>query len=542
MPNPLLTPLTEQLEPIPDYLLERFFPATHYLQERRPYFPALLGVDELRVNDAELLCPAVTYGDIRFFNINIQDSLGLTSLQPITANQPAGEPLWVEVLCSKYPTPQKHLDFCQTIITDLFQNSANLPFNFSNQTQRGVKESLQPPSPIFTYHFLKKSLEQFRAAIEMILAQPHRVLCDQEELVMLHEASEVDGDVILSILQAPERWVKTSGFEFSPTMRIDGKPYAPQQVWQRLSTETFDTPENRFVLHFLCQVLITAERLPAQSWWKFVAKLDETKVFEELTSTLREAVSHPMFAEVGEMGSIPSHSQVLMRREGYRDLMELWQQFHSSRSPLFDRWQQAIDLRKVFDLYELWVLFILIQEISQFDPIQTLVVGFSDEDGVEYESNAIFNSGGLLFYNLTFRFGLSNLNRSYSMELRPDYVWRGHGRQVILDAKFSLSIVESEPDSEINGEGNPGQREEYPVRENLNKMHTYRDALVGTQAAVILYPGNKPVFMPIGHKRVRDFTLQEVLTGRYERTLAENATLSIRLDGIGALVFKPNLG
>ena len=372
MPNSLLNPLSEQLEPIPDYLLERFFPATHYLRERRPYSPAMLGVDELRVNDAERIYPSGKYGDINFFNIFIQDSLGLTSIQPIRANLPAGEPLWVEVLCGKYPTPQKHFDFCQTIITDLFQNSANLPFNFSNQTQRGVKESQRPPSPIFTYHFLKQSLELFRGAIEIILSQPHRALCDQEELVMLHEASEVDGDVILSILQAPERWVETSGLELSPQMRINGKPYAPRQVWQRLPTETFDTPENRFVLHFLRQVLMTAEMLPTQGWWKIVAKLDETKVIEELTASLREAVSHPMFAEVGEMGSIPSQSQVLMRREGYRDLMELWQQFHSSRSPLFDRWQQAIDLRKVFDLYELWVLFRLIQEISPFDPIQTL--------------------------------------------------------------------------------------------------------------------------------------------------------------------------
>jgi predicted component of viral defense system (DUF524 family) len=73
----------------------------------------------------------------------------------------------------------------------------------------------------------------------------------------------------------------------------------------------------------------------------------------------------------------------------------------------------------------------------------------------------------------------------------------------------------------------------------LYKMHTYRDALVGTQAAVILYPGTKSVFMPVHNKRVKDITLEEVLAGKCERVSTDKVTETYILDGIGAIQLRP---
>lgn len=526
-----LNALAQNLQLIPNEFRESLFPATHFLQEWREYIVTLEGADQLRLNANEPLSPLVRQENASTFRLRLENNLGLTCLQPLAGGKPLGEALWMEVLSFKFPTPEAHLDFCQTLITDLFARAARLPFSFTDRTQRGVAESVQPPSPIFTYHFLVHSLAAFRSALEIVLAQPYRLLHDRAEQVLLHEASQVDGDVITSILQSPETWLPSGHFALAPAMQVNGVRYAPEKVWQWLPEETFDTPENRFILHFLRQVLTALETLPSRSWWKYVQGLEEARALGELAALLRQAVSHPMFDEVGELHAIPFHSQVLMRREGYRDLMLLWQQFHTARSPLFDRWEQAIDLRGIHWLYELWVFFQLIQLIGETNPLEKLEIGGSDEQGLNYDSRAIFSGGGVLRYNQTFHPRYSH--RSYSMVLRPDYVWVCGGRQVVLDAKFSLRVSEIELENDIEGE-TTALREEHPVREDLYKMHTYRDALVGTQAAVIVYPGNKPVFMPTQGKRVHDFTLPEVLTGNYERPQEK-----IQLDGIGAICLKP---
>lgn len=531
MLHPAFNSFITELKVIPDEFRIGLFPATHFMAEWREYFVSLPGVDQLVINGGKPLPPIIRQENANIFRVYIENSLGLTSFQAFANQQPIGEPLWVEVVSYKFPTPAAHLDFCQTLVSDLFAQSARMPFDFSDQTQRGVTESLHPPTPIFTYHFLIHSLGAFQSAIEIVLAQPYRVLADRMDQVLLHEASEVDGDVLLSILQAPETWVPSGDFEFSPALRVNGIRHAPQKVWQWLPEETFDTPENRFVLHFLRQVLTAIETLPSQGWWPYVRDLTEARALHELATLLRQAVSHPMFDEVGELHTVPFHSQVLMRREGYRNLMLLWQQFHTARAPLFDRWQQAIDLRAIYQLYELWVFFELVREIEAISPLEKLSLVGSDENGVDHGAKAIFCDGSILLYNQKFRPRTAHL--SYSMELRPDYVWIGQGRQVVLDAKFSMQISEYELEGDIDGESQV-VRNEHPLPENLYKMHTYRDALAGTQAAVIIYPGNKPVFMPTHGKRVYDFTLAEVLSERYERLQNK-----IQLDGIGAIGLKP---
>jgi predicted component of viral defense system (DUF524 family) len=527
----ILKDFASQLEAIPEEFRDCFAPASHFLQEWREYFTALEGVDQIRLNAGVVLSPLVQHGGTSTFRIRIENSLGLSCFQPLVGGRPLGPPFWVEVLSFKFPTPQKHLDFCQTLISELFSRAAKLPFSFSDQTQRGVAESTQPPSPVFTYHFLVHSVETFRGAVEIVQAFPCRRLHDRAHQVPLHEASQVDGDVVSSILQAPETWVASQDFVFAPAMQIEGANYAPQKVWQWLPEETFDTPENRFVLHFLRQVLAALEILPASGWWKSVEGLAEAQALDELAALLRQSLSHSMFDEVGEMLLVPFHSQVLQRQEGYRELLHLWQQFHTARSPLFERWEQAVDLRAVHQLYEMWAFFALIGEVEKQSSLTRLRAHWSDENGIEYGASAEFSDGSILLYNQTFH--PNRTTRSYSMELRPDFIWISQGRQVVLDAKFSMQVGEEKLVIAINGEETL-VREEHPVRETLYKMHTYRDALVGTHAALVVYPGDRPVFMPTQGKRVYEFTLLDVLNGN-----ARNVPDEIQWNGIGAISLKP---
>jgi len=519
-----LRALEKQLTPVPEKYLQHFSPAVCFLEERREYYIELPGITQLSINNIKFDSKLPEKG---IFWVYIENSLGLACIQPMKDGRSEGNPLWVEVYSRKFPVPDEHLAFYQTLVGDLYQQAANLPFTFENITQRGVSEAPRMPTPLFIYHFLRCAVLAFEQASNTILAEPHRVLCDNPKQVMLHQTSEVDADVILSILQSHETWVESNDFYLSRLLQVEGRLYAPERVWQRQPEETYDTPENRFVLHFLRQVLTAADMLPTRSWWK-AQSTDGVKKINELASILRQAIAHPMFAEVGDLYHIPFNSQVLMCREGYREIFKLWQQFNSSWQPLFDYWQQAVDVRKIHILYELWVFFKLINLVGESNPCQKVEIENSDAYGVKYLSKAIFQGGEVLIYNQTFHPRWKDC-RSYSMVMRPDYIWLGENpsRQVVLDAKFSMSVTEKEleNDNEIDGEQNSVVREGYPIRENLYKMHTYRDALVGTQAAVILYPGTETLFMTIEGKKRHHISLKEILSGE--------------MNGIGAIPFSP---
>lgn len=538
MTSELLQDLEKQLTPIPEDSLETFFPAVFFLEERREYFFELPGITQLMINNN---CIDSKLPGRGIFQLSIADRLGLTCIQPVKDGQVVGSPFWVEVYSTKFPAPNEHSNFFQALVDDLYRKSANLPFTFENQTQRGVSELPRMPTLLFLYHFLRCAVESFEQAINTIVAEPHRVLADNPEQVMLYKASEVDSDVILSILQTPESWVETNEFHLSRLLQAEGRYYAPEHVWQRQPEETYDTPENRFVLHFLRQILTAVDKLPSLGWWKKLSSVGTNKI-RELASILREAVAHPMFAEVGDLYHLPANSQVLMRREGYRELYKLWQQFNSSRHPLFDHWQQAIDMREIYYLYELWVFFKLINMVGWNNPCQKLAITISDELGVEYKSRAVFRNNEELIYNQTFHPNW-NENKSYSLVMRPDYLWRSVNpkRQVILDAKFSMSITEKELEDENKIEDDPSStiREGYPIRDNLYRMHTYRDALHGTQAAVILYPGTQSIFMSVKNHKLMDVTLEEVLHGTCERQSTQYEIESYLLDGIGAIPLRP---
>jgi predicted component of viral defense system (DUF524 family) len=358
-------------------------------------------------------------------------------------------------------------------------------------------------------HFLSQHAQDLRGALAMVKASPHRCLTDEVAQVPLPQVSQADADVLQSIVRAPEHWVKTER-DLLLARRLGG--YAPTNVRQRLPIETLDTPENRFVRHFVQQLLVAAEVLASQRWWHQVRTARRAEI-RAVTDLLRRTYHHPLFEDVGPMVHLPLGSQVLLRREGYRTLLDLWRRFHRARRPLFARLQQAIDVRDIATLYEVWVFFALIDEIRialREEP--HLELHTSAEHGLSWRAKARFGSSGTLEYNRGFR-----QPNSYSVSLRPDFSWMRGGRlDVVLDAKFRLDRLPS-----------PGEEDSPQAtakRADLYKMHTYRDAL-GVRAAVAVYPGTEEAFYHRQPGMAASIKLRELLVGD--------------ISGIGAIPMKP---
>jgi predicted component of viral defense system (DUF524 family) len=231
--------------------------------------------------------------------------------------------------------------------------------------------------------------------------------------------------------------------------------------------------------------------------------------------TLREFVrflrADPLFADVGELEIFPASSQVLLRRDGYRECLQVYRLLHIARAPIFDRLQDAIDNRRIDQLYEFWCFFKLAEMLAEIlgngqrPYFSTLE---SDEGGLRHGLSAELGNGYQLFYNRTFSHGKGS-GRSYSVSLRPDFSlfslmkdeqMKDEQLLVVFDAKFRFDERDIQPnqllEEEMDDAQQEGDTERLAKHADICKMHTYRDALQ-CRAAAVIFPGTEAVLYPI---------------------------------------------
>ena len=456
-----------------------------------------------------------------------RNRLGRSRVRVTLAGGRALPPLEIAVLSPKYPAPDAYLAFFERLLADLTARSVGFPFDIAAPTGWPVGEAVRPPTPLFLYHFLRRHADRLAAAVETVLAAPYRLLADEEAVVPLPQAATVDADVIGWIVSHPEEWQPAPHLPLA--RRLGGR--APARVWQRLVTETFDTLPNRFVRHFLRELTEALDDLLARirtgrGGWDRVP--DEAhQALTELHGTLTAARLASLFDEVGELDRFPASSTVLLGRDGYRDLLELWRRFHLARVPFFDRLAAAIEARDAATLYEIWCFFALAERIgAEWEVAPRFAIRADEAGGLGWRTAAEFEGQGKLVYNRSF----SRSRGSYSLALRPDLsLMQGRQAVAVFDAKFRFDrrdvalLVEGDADDydRIVASGNA---ERLAKRADLYKMHTYRDAL-GCRAAVALYPGDRDAFYRTDGERSERVDWSALLAGEWA--------------GIGAVAMEP---
>ena len=488
---------------IPGHLKHYFAPAEICLYEWHVYYFEIPGADRLRVGNRWI---DAIRGSL--FLLRFENQLGLVSVQAYYGKQPLAEPLTIEVISRKFPDVARHHSFFQSLLTDLFTRASRLPFTISAPTTRGVGEAWVSPTPLFVLHFICQYFQAFRDAVQLIQTRPHRQLMDHIEKVPLARAKQAEPDVLIDILHHPSEWVPASGFPLAD--KLHG--YAPLRVRQQAPYETFDTPENRFVLHFLQRIIVAAQSLPSQRWWHLVPE-ERQLLVRSILNLARQSLHHPVFSETGQMRRLPFESRVLMRRDGYREMLAMWQIFNHARKPLFAPLQQAIDLHDIATLYEMWVFFALIEEVAVlFNASPIIDLKFSQQGSLGWNAQAHFGPLGTLGYNQS--------APSYSVPFRPDFAWYRDDRlELVFDSKFRMERHSME------GSAGDVEPESVSKRDDLYKMHTYRDAL-DIMAAIVIYPGQVPVFYDKRIKKKTTSSLREILMGNFS--------------GIGAIPMKPD--
>lgn len=288
----------------------------------------------------------------------------------------------------------------------------------------------------------------------------------------------------------------------------------PEKIETRSLRETVDTPENRFVKYALSTFYTFCNTFVSHKAAGDRLKKEGKRVM----AFLAQYLNHALLKQVGMPDLLPLNSPVLQRKEGYREVLWVWLRFDLAAKLV---WRGGDDVYKagkkdVAKLYEYWLFFRLLHLVEEvfhlkLQNIENLIV--PSEDGLalqlkegqhvalsgvyEYESRRL----NIEFsYNRHFKGSTTYPEGgSWTLEMRPDYtltIWpvgitqnEAEREELIVhlhfDAKYRLGKVTQL--FEVKQEA--GDDSQYCRKEDIWKMHAYRDAIRRSAGAYILYPG-----------------------------------------------------
>lgn len=361
----------------------------------------------------------------------------------------------------------------------------------------------------------------FHAALRQITSYPHEQLAHSIESMPSDRPMKWSPN---SIKQAINRNPKRS-LPAEHSLRLaTGMAVIAERVDVHRKIRDVDTPENRFIkfaLRDFCSFLSDADAVFSSSLGWLEAAVSARRVMSQIVAWL----DHSLFREISDLRLVPLGSPVLQRKAGYREALRAWLRFRTAAEISWDGGDDVFHAgqRDVATLYEYWLFFELLGWFFRKcvtgetrPPVEQLVEGLSKGSPTltlrrgrplapfkgEIEANGR-KLNARFAYNRTFKATKSRTSPgSWTRSLHPDYTftfWPSGFHEfeaeelellihIHFDAKYRVENVEAlfgvdvDEDVDSDAEGNY-------KRQDLLKMHAYRDAIRRSQGAYIIYPG-----------------------------------------------------
>ena len=458
------------------------------------------------------------------FEINFRNSVGKTYIGP----------LLVYVENKKIPE-----ELYNSMLEYITEKYANLIFSFDlplGQAYRKEKpgENIAYIEYLFLKKFLLDNSPDIDAIISLILANFHMKIYSDHRVTSINNISNFSSGTLLKTLQQTDRYTRITPEHpllFTGLGKVlnaqNQKNIFLSHIYEEYRYHTKDTNENRFLKSLLKTLLgrleDLAKKLPETSYLNPDIRANCERMYQKIKIFLNNSI----WENVGEMSFIPVSSQILQRREGYRQLFSLYSllQLCTLCDLNTDDLRNLLETKDTPTLFEYWSFFI-IKDILDSTKKTLSCKSIISEDHLSQKVNigiCIQYEGGIeLWFNRYFNgsTGLQSQNKisndcyfqeSYSHSLRPDIVLSKREKILIFDAKYKGQRGGFYGENEISGVITE------PKEEDIDKMHAYRDAIRNVVGAFILYPGEKTVVYP-----------------------AHNARMSY--EGVGAFALKPQPG
>ncbi len=367
------------------------------------------------------------------------------------------------------------------------------------------------------FAFVQSLLEsrEFKESVNRVVTMPVTTWRTETVERDIRKAGKMNSSAVRQLASRQNRMALPDGHALRTVMNS-----IPLRIPVTERRETVDTPENRFVKFALTGFMTfctdIAERMKADSHaWRQA---------NGLVQTIEGWLSHSLFKEVSQPSVIPLNSPVLQRKEGYREVLRAWLMFDLASKLI---WEGGDDVykagkRDVAQLYEYWVFFKLLDIMEQKfslapksleELIQASENGLSLtlKSGIHTAIKGLYDSGKRKL-KLKFSFNRSFSGKkdypsggSWTKTMRPDYtlsIWpdgmkekEAEQQELIVhihfDAKYRIENITQWFESDVEGETAVEKTAGSFKRDDLLKMHAYKDAIRRTGGAYVLYPGTE---------------------------------------------------
>jgi predicted component of viral defense system (DUF524 family) len=390
------------------------------------------------------------------------------------------------------------------------------------------------------------------ASTSIASARPPRLQYQQFAILQARLADEELQDAIAWVIHRPHReWVRE--IEWRPPgrpLRVGGEvaraltgpgprvpagvalgalDTLPGTIESHRGEETVDTVPNRFVKFALAHWRELAARLGdiLASRASAAYGVRGTAAVDRAVEALDDVLSEPFFRQIGRLQELPTSNQVLLKREGYRQIFSTFALIESSldlRLELDDAIHPS--QRNIASLYEYWTFLKLVEAVGDAcdDDRAPLRLFQQDGDGLSLGlkrgkqsklrwtvSVAARRLAVSVYFNRTFRsVDERATDGSWSRAMIPDASVRIRpvdGRTRVegdrdldvwlhFDAKYKLDWsssqferVRPEHEEQTALAEEEHERTGNSRREDLLKMHAYRDAIRRSAGAYVLFPG-----------------------------------------------------
>ncbi|WP_094289439.1 DUF2357 domain-containing protein [Mycobacterium lehmannii] len=361
----------------------------------------------------------------------------------------------------------------------------------------------------------------FEAAVARVTAQPHRTWVSEREIRPIGSPFPA-GAAFRRAICAPGRRVPWSGYPGE-------LPSLPAALARDRAEASVNNAANQFVKFALERWrTVSLELIDALSHAS--QKIESgplrrgQQIAAEVGAQLDEYLAHPLFKEVSSLRSMPTSDQVLLKRAGYRELFRTFAMTESGPTMRLDR-ESITDIfaasqRNVATLYEFWCFLALVSSLGRVCGEDQTVRAFTlTSDGLSMtmrSGRASKLSWSVkrgdrplrveVYFNRTFA-GADDRHGSWSQAMRPDCSVRirpeggtpslvsAHELEIWLhfDAKYRVDnlLAQLTSDSDAGELCEESKISAGAKRDDLLKMHAYRDAIARTAGAYVLYPGSE---------------------------------------------------
>ncbi|MDB4225305.1 DUF2357 domain-containing protein [Flavobacteriaceae bacterium] len=346
--------------------------------------------------------------------------------------------------------------------------------------------------------------EDFEVAIHQIIKAPVTTWTTTKKNKDVRSLKKLNSKDIRNLVHSQNRVELPS----KHPLRNHGINSIALEIPTSIKKETTDTPENRFVKYVLEAFQFFCEEILLKS--KNNSRLH--KEAQLISNKLVSFLQHNLFKEVSRPTTIKLNSPVLQKKSGYREVLKTWLMFDLAAKLVWEGGEDVYSAgsKNISKLYEYWLFFKVLEAVKETfeinsDEYKKLISTTDDTLGLKLkEGKQVALNGNYLSkerelsiqftYNKTFSSSKEiSSEGSWTLQMAPDYtlsIWPKALSKKSAEKEEQIVHIHFDAKYKVKNKKDNSKFK----RDDIIKMHAYKDAIKRTAGAYILYPGldNEP--------------------------------------------------